>query len=106
MTISEYVLSECKRQWNENQKEIHGEWDLQGDDTKAEYFNEMYDHLGILKVGDKFKIHTNGCDDPDLLYWYIKNDCPTLTVGEINGSLVLPKECELCVEMAETYKVD
>jgi hypothetical protein len=106
MTISEYVLSECKRQWNENQKEIHGEWDLQGDDTKAEYFNEMYDHLGILKVGDKFKIDTSTCEDPDLVGWYIENDYPILTVDEINGSLVLSKECEYGVEMIETYKVD
>lgn len=41
----EYVLEECIRQWNENQKEFYGSWDEQSDGTKAEYYNEMYELL-------------------------------------------------------------
>ena len=37
-----YVLTECERQWHENQEPIYGTWDIQADDTKAEYYNEMY----------------------------------------------------------------
>ena len=40
-----YVLTECERQWNENQAEEYGEWHCQDDDTKAEYYNSMYDCL-------------------------------------------------------------
>lgn len=41
----EYVLNECKRQWNENQAEFYGPWDGQSFGTKAEYYNEMYELL-------------------------------------------------------------
>jgi predicted small metal-binding protein len=41
----DYIMAECERQWNENQKEEHGEWFLQADDTKAEYYNDMAKHL-------------------------------------------------------------
>lgn len=37
-----YVEDEYERQWNENQKEEFGEWSKQDDDTKAEYYNDMY----------------------------------------------------------------
>lgn len=37
-----YVELECERQWNENQVEEYGEWYEQDDDTKAEYYNDMY----------------------------------------------------------------
>ena len=40
-----YVLAECERQWHENQEEIYGTWGSQPDDTKAEYYNDMYQHL-------------------------------------------------------------
>lgn len=40
-----YVLSECERQWHENQEEIYGPWEEQTDDTKSEYYNDMYQHL-------------------------------------------------------------
>lgn len=40
--FEEYVLSECERQWNENQAKIYGLWKNQADDTKAEYYNDMY----------------------------------------------------------------
>lgn len=38
-----YILSECKRQWEDNQEEVYGSWDSQSDDTKAEYYNELYE---------------------------------------------------------------
>lgn len=41
----EYILEECKRQWHENQEETYGPWEEQADDTKAEYYNDMYNHL-------------------------------------------------------------
>lgn len=41
----QYVLAECERQWHENQEETYGTWDSQSDDTKAEYYNDMYQHL-------------------------------------------------------------
>lgn len=40
-----YVTEECERQWNECQAEEYGEWYLQSDDTKADYYNDMYSHL-------------------------------------------------------------
>ena len=40
--FKEYVLTECNRQWNENQAEEYGVWNHQSDDTKAEYYNDMY----------------------------------------------------------------
>ena len=44
----QYVLSECKRQWRECQEETYGSWDEQSDDTKAEYYNDMYKHLWFV----------------------------------------------------------
>lgn len=41
----EYVLEECIRQWNENQKEFYGSWDEQTSETKSKYYNEMYELL-------------------------------------------------------------
>lgn len=41
----EYILEECQRQWHENQEETYGAWDSQSDDTKAEYYNDMCQHL-------------------------------------------------------------
>lgn len=43
--FNQYVLEECKRQWHENQEETYGSWAEQSDDTKAEYYNDMYQHL-------------------------------------------------------------
>lgn len=40
-----YVIEECERQWNECQKEEYGDWNLQDDDTKAYYYNDMYAYL-------------------------------------------------------------
>lgn len=40
-----YVTEECERQWNECQAEEYGEWHLQSDDIKADYYNDMYSHL-------------------------------------------------------------
>lgn len=40
-----YVMEECERQWNECQAERYGAWNQQSDDTKAEYYNDMYSHL-------------------------------------------------------------
>lgn len=37
-----YVLAECERQWHDNQEEFYGPWEEQADDTKAEYYNQMY----------------------------------------------------------------
>lgn len=45
MDFKAYVEIECERQWNENQKEDFGEWALQSDDAKAEYYNDMYSCL-------------------------------------------------------------
>jgi|GEM_PF-6689154 len=33
---------ECERQWNENQAEYYGKWHQQSDNTKTEYYNEMW----------------------------------------------------------------
>lgn len=40
-----YVLDECKRQWQDNQKDTFGSWSEQDNDTKANYFNQMYKDL-------------------------------------------------------------
>lgn len=45
MEFYKYVLTECERQWHENQEEIYGPWHEQSDDTIAEYYNDMYKHL-------------------------------------------------------------
>ena len=37
-----YILEECERQWNENQKEELGDWDSQSKTTKEDYYNELY----------------------------------------------------------------
>lgn len=54
-----YILSECKRQWTENQEEVYGSWDFQSDDTKATYYNVLYEmykeNLEILNTMDSFK---------------------------------------------------
>jgi len=42
---SKYVLSESKRQWNDNQKEFYGDWEQQSDKTKEEYYKEINKHL-------------------------------------------------------------
>ena len=42
LEYQQYILTECERQWNENQKEVYGEWSIQADDTKSEYYNEIY----------------------------------------------------------------
>ncbi len=44
-TAHKIVEAECERQWNENQSEEYGEWYQQDDDTKAEYFNEMWANI-------------------------------------------------------------
>lgn len=43
MAFEDYVMEECERQWNENQAKKYGEWSLQSDDTKAKYYNDMYE---------------------------------------------------------------
>ena len=37
-----YVETECENSWNEVNAEKYGEWNLQDDDTKAAYYNEMW----------------------------------------------------------------
>ena len=44
----EYVLTECERQWNENQADIYGEWEFQNDDDKEDYYNDMYSYFSDL----------------------------------------------------------
>lgn len=46
-----YVLSECEQQWNEHQKDTYGLWEYQSDDTKAEYYNNMYKCLKFNFIG-------------------------------------------------------
>lgn len=41
----DYVLAECKRQWKENQEEIHGPWEEVPESIKEDYFDEMYSLL-------------------------------------------------------------
>jgi hypothetical protein len=43
--FEKYVLAECERQWNENQKEFYGSWKEQSNETQLKYFNEMYELL-------------------------------------------------------------
>lgn len=45
LSFEEYVTLECERQWNENQKETYGEWAAQSEDTKVEYYNDMFVNL-------------------------------------------------------------
>jgi len=41
-----FIESECERQWNECQaKDGFGFWHEQADDTRAEFYNSMYEHL-------------------------------------------------------------
>lgn len=40
-----YTLAECKRQWNDNQKEFYGDWDQQSDETKEAYYKEINKQL-------------------------------------------------------------
>lgn len=49
---NKYVTEECERQWKENQEEDYGTWDSQADDTKADYYNQMYSDLAdnLLKT--------------------------------------------------------
>ncbi len=42
MEAHKVIETECERQWNENQAEEYGEWNQQDDDTKAAYYNEMW----------------------------------------------------------------
>jgi hypothetical protein len=42
INYGKYVELECERQWNENQADFYGEWQEQSDDTKSEYYNDMY----------------------------------------------------------------
>ena len=52
----EYVLAECERQWHENQEEFYGPWEEQSDDTKADYYNQMYSDLA-----DNLTKHCEDC---------------------------------------------
>lgn len=45
ISYSKYVEMECERQWNDCQAEEYGKWHEQSNDTKAEYYNDMYSHL-------------------------------------------------------------
>lgn len=45
MMAHRIVEDECERQWDENQAEEYGEWYEQDDDTKAEYYNEMWEDM-------------------------------------------------------------
>lgn len=40
-----YVIAECKRQWEENQEEVYGEWKEQNWGVKNKYYHELYYHL-------------------------------------------------------------
>ena len=40
---AQFIESECERQWKDNQEEIYGSWESQADDTKAEYYNELWE---------------------------------------------------------------
>ena len=40
-----YVMEECERQWNECQKEEYGEWSMQDDIVKGDYYDNIYAHL-------------------------------------------------------------
>lgn len=42
-----YVLGECRREWDENQKNDRGDWDWQDETTKAIYYNKMYEKIRI-----------------------------------------------------------
>ena len=56
-----YVLAECERQWNENQEEFYGSWDEQADDTKAEYYNKMYELLyDRMSTTDRIALEYDG----------------------------------------------
>lgn len=38
-----YIITECKRQWHENQEETYGAWESQPKSIQESYFNQMYD---------------------------------------------------------------
>lgn len=59
-----YIITECKRQWHENQEETYGAWESQPKSIQESYFNQMYD------------------DNMDLLG---KCCCDCWYVGEHNG---------------------
>lgn len=43
--FDKYVIAECKRQWEENQGEVYGEWKEQNWGVKNKYYHELYYHL-------------------------------------------------------------
>ncbi len=45
ITFEEYVIEECRRQWKDNQEEEYGPWHKQELTVRAEYYQQMYDHL-------------------------------------------------------------
>ena len=44
-SYSDYVWSECERQWADCQADEYGPWDEQTEETKQEYYKDMYEHL-------------------------------------------------------------
>lgn len=60
----EYVLEECKRQWNECQAEEYGEWDVQDDETQGCYYESMCsqcsDILGKACCDCCYLVESNG----------------------------------------------
>lgn len=53
--FNNYIEAECERQWNENQAKEYGSWEEQADDTKAEYYNDMY-KLKMSEINNDFDI--------------------------------------------------
>ena len=53
--FNNYIEAECERQWNENQAKEYGLWEEQADDTKAEYYNDMY-KLKMSEINNGFDI--------------------------------------------------
>lgn len=50
MTEQEFhknVLSKCEQRWDECKKDTYGLWEHQSDDTKAEYYNNMYQYFKL-----------------------------------------------------------
>ncbi len=42
MRFRDYVMEECKRQWEENQEKEYGSWEKQTFDVRGRYYNQMY----------------------------------------------------------------
>ena len=43
-----YILSECHRQWKENQEETYGSWFVQSTEVREEYYQSLYEQYSDM----------------------------------------------------------